>query len=223
MARRLTTLAHAVSSAFAVYTGPNRLRPIPLARPDRVLADRRLDRGFLLSTGEVAVLAGLPTDLAVPGLDRARAKAAPAPVSVPTGGRNTKVLGRAQIGGHAVALPVADARHHLHVLGATGTGKSTLLAHLILGDIAARRAVVLIDPKGDLARDVLDRIPDHAHRTARRSSTPTSPAAAPRSTRSRNAPTPTTTSSSTTSCRSSPRSSNATGDPASTTSCAWPA
>ena len=162
VARRLTTLAHAVSSAFAVYTGPNRLRPIPIARPDRVLADRRLDRGFLLSTGEVAVLAGLPTDLAVPGLDRARAKAAPAPISVPTGGRNTKILGRAQIGGHTVALPVADARHHVHVLGATGTGKSTLLAHLILGDIAARRAVVLIDPEGDLARDVLDRIPDHA-------------------------------------------------------------
>ncbi|MBL8932356.1 MAG: type IV secretion system DNA-binding domain-containing protein [Kineosporiaceae bacterium] len=162
VARRLTTLAHAISSAFAVHTGPNRLRPVPIARPDRVLAERRLGRGFLLSTREVAVLAGLPTDLAVPGLDRARAKAAPAPISVPTGGRNTKILGRAQIGGHTVALPVADARHHLHVLGATGTGKSTLLAHLILGDIAARRAVVLIDPKGDLARDVLDRIPDDA-------------------------------------------------------------
>ena len=133
-----------------------------MTHPDRVLADRRLHRGFLVDTAELAALAGLPTDLAVPGLERARAKTVPAPISVPTGGRGTKVLGRAAVGGHAVALPVADARHHLHVLGSTGVGKSTLLAHLVLDDIHAGRGVVLIDPKGDLARDVQARIPDHA-------------------------------------------------------------
>jgi hypothetical protein len=83
----------------------------------------------------------------------------PAPVAVPVGGRNTKPLGQAQVGGHTVALPVADARHHLHVLGATGSGKSTLMTHLILDDVANRRGVVVIDPKGDLALDVLDRLP----------------------------------------------------------------
>jgi hypothetical protein len=57
---------------------------------------------------------------------------------------------------------VTDSRQHLHVHGSTGVGKSTLLAHLILQDVRARRAVVLIDPKGDLALDVLALLPDDA-------------------------------------------------------------
>jgi hypothetical protein len=158
IARRLTTLAHGISSSFAVYAAGNRLRPVRVAHPDHVLASRALRRGFLVSAPELAALAGLPTDLAVAGLDRARAKTVPAPIAVPSGGRGTKVLGRAAAGGHAVALPVVDARQHVHVLGSTGAGKSTFLAHLILGDIRARRAVVLIDPKGDLAKDVLERL-----------------------------------------------------------------
>ena len=158
IARRLTTLAHGISSAFALYAAGNHFRPVRVAHPDLLLAARPLRRGFLLSASELAALAGLPTDVAVPGLDRARAKTAPAPIAVPTGGRGMKILGRAATGGHAVALPVVDARQHLHVLGSTGAGKSTFLAQLILGDVRARRAVVLIDPKGDLAKDVLDRL-----------------------------------------------------------------
>ena len=61
--------------------------------------------------------------------------------------------------GRRVMLPVADGRHHFHVLGATGSGKSTLLTNLILDDIAAGRGVAVIDPKGDLITDLLDRIP----------------------------------------------------------------
>jgi hypothetical protein len=156
---RLVTHADGIASAFGVYTARNRLRRLPVRDPARVVAGRRLRRGFLLPAGELATIATLPTDVAVPGLDRAGAKPMPAPVAVPTGGRGTKPLGLAQVGGHAVALPVADARHHLHVLGATGTGKSTFLTHLILDDIANRRGVVVIDPKGDLAADVLARLP----------------------------------------------------------------
>jgi hypothetical protein len=159
VARQLRTHMHALASAMAVHDARNRLRRVHLAHPSAVLAARTLRGGFLLSTPELVALAGLPLDVAVAGLDRARAKAVAAPITVPPGGRSTKVLGRAQVGGHSVALPVADARQHLHVLGSTGAGKSTFLTHLILDDIAARRAVVLIDPKGDLARDVLDRLP----------------------------------------------------------------
>jgi hypothetical protein len=58
-----------------------------------------------------------------------------------------------------LALPPERALQHLHVIGPTGTGKSTLLAHLVLQDIAAGRAVVLVEPKGDLVADVLARLP----------------------------------------------------------------
>ena len=156
---RLRTQAQALVAALAVHDARNRLRRVHLARPSAVLDSRVLRTGFLLSGDELAVVAGLPLDVAVAGLDRARARAVAAPIAVPAGGRNMKQLGRAQVGGHAVALPVADARQHVHVLGSTGAGKSTLLTHLILDDIRARRATILIDPKGDLARDVLARLP----------------------------------------------------------------
>ncbi len=157
---RLRAVAARVSAAFAVYTARNQLtHHTRMRQPVATVASCRLGRGFLTSTPELALLAGLPQDLAVPGLDRAHAKPVAPPVLVPTGGRNTKVLGDADPGGHAVALPVADARYHLHILGATGSGKTTLLAELVCQDILGGRGTVVIDPHGDLVLDILDRLP----------------------------------------------------------------
>ena len=159
---RLAGLAHTLASAAATYTRPNRLRRMRMSHPVHVLARRRLRRGFLTTVEELGALAALPQDLAVPGLDRARAKAMPAPTAVPSGGRGVKVLGRAQLGGHAVALHATDARQHVHLVGKTGTGKSTLLLNMVLADVHAHRGVVVIDPRGDLVIDILDRLPAQA-------------------------------------------------------------
>ncbi|WP_433233732.1 type IV secretory system conjugative DNA transfer family protein [Micromonospora sp. CA-248260] len=157
---RLRGIADTLASAFAIHTGRNRLThrarmPAPVA----VLAARRLGPGFLTSAPELAALAALPQDLAVPGLDRARAASMPAPVAVPAGGRGVKMLGDAEIGGHSVGLSVPDARYHMHVIGATGSGKTTLLVNMALDDIKAGRGTVVIDPHGDLVLDILDRLP----------------------------------------------------------------
>jgi len=56
-------------------------------------------------------------------------------------------------------LHLPDRKQHLYIIGQTGTGKSTLLRNLILQDIEAGRGVALLDPHGDLAREVLDGIP----------------------------------------------------------------
>jgi hypothetical protein len=157
--RRLIGLGHTIASAAAAYTGPNRLRRMKMPHPVSTLAGRRLRRGFLATVPELAALAALPQDVAVPGLDRARAKAVPAPVQVSGGGRGVKILGRSQVGNHSVGLKVTDARQHMHVVGKTGVGKSTLLLNLILGDIKAGRGTVVIDPRGDLITDILDRLP----------------------------------------------------------------
>ncbi len=78
--------------------------------------------------------------------------------AVPSAGR---VIGRATFPGRErdLALTPTDSLRHLHALGPTGSGKSTLLLNLITQDIAAGRAVVVIEPKGDLIADVLERIP----------------------------------------------------------------
>ncbi len=60
-----------------------------------------------------------------------------------------------------IGISMSDACRHTHILGPTGTGKSNLLLHLIKADIDAGRSVVLIDPKRDLALDVLAIIPEH--------------------------------------------------------------
>ena len=61
-----------------------------------------------------------------------------------------------------LTLPAREALQHCLIVGPTGSGKSELLAQLILQDINAGRAVVAIDPKGsDLIEAVIDRMPEH--------------------------------------------------------------
>src|SRR3982074_3352153 len=56
-------------------------------------------------------------------------------------------------------LSVADRRRHCHIIGQTGTGKSTLLRNLLVQDIEAGRGCMLLDPHGALAEERLDCIP----------------------------------------------------------------
>jgi hypothetical protein len=84
------------------------------------------------------------------------------PAGVPRTGR---VLGDALVGEvRPVAQGDRDLSRHLLIQGATGVGKSTLIGNLLHYDFAAadRRAVVLIDGKGDgeLLRDALTQVPE---------------------------------------------------------------
>ncbi|GAA5109026.1 type IV secretory system conjugative DNA transfer family protein [Haloechinothrix salitolerans] len=162
-AERIRGRAHAIASAFSTFTEHNYYRRLRLRQPLTVLARRRFRRGDLLSVLELAAIAHLPTDEAIPGVARAGARAVPPPPATPTEGPDIRPLGISDTA-HArpVGLHVSDARHHLHVLGATGSGKSTLLAQMILADADRGRGAVVIDPKGDLITDILTRLPLHA-------------------------------------------------------------
>ncbi|MFE3196312.1 type IV secretory system conjugative DNA transfer family protein [Nocardia sp. NPDC059240] len=153
--------AHALATVFGACADHNFYRRHRSLRLAAALQGRWLGRGDLLSIPELAAIAHLPTDPSVPGLARAGARALAPATEIPVGGAHTKPLGTADAGTgqRPVALRVADARHHLHVFGATGVGKSTLLGNLILDDVEAGRGVMVVDPKGDLVTDVLDRLP----------------------------------------------------------------
>jgi len=58
-----------------------------------------------------------------------------------------------------VSVGLQDRFKHLHIIGATGTGKSTLIANLVLQDIAKGYGSILFDPHGDLIDDIIARIP----------------------------------------------------------------
>ena len=167
--RRLRGLAHSVASAFGIHAERNWWRRKPLFRPARTLALRFCNGGDLLTVAELAAVAHLPLDAAAIGVARAGARVVAPPVRIASSGDGDqlKVLGDADAGpARRVALKVADGRQHTHIMGSTGSGKSTLMARMILDDVTAGRGVVVIDPKGDLIGDLLDRLPEQvAERT----------------------------------------------------------
>jgi hypothetical protein len=151
---------HAIASGFATFGEHNYYRRVRLANPVHAVAERRLAGGDLLSIAELAALAHVPTDEAIPGLQRAGAKAVPPPPGISGEGAGVKPIGISDSGHpRPVGLRVSDARHHLHILGATGSGKSELMARMILDDADAGRGLVVVDPKGDLVQDILMRLP----------------------------------------------------------------
>lgn len=76
------------------------------------------------------------------------------------------VLGRTRFRGHVQAFGLLpdDRLRHVHVIGKTGVGKSTLLANLIIQDLKAGRGLALIDPHGDLVDVVLRHLPARRER-----------------------------------------------------------
>ena len=162
---RLRGLAHGLAASFGVHAERNwwARKPLPNAVP--AMASRFLKSGDLITLGELAAAAHLPQDAGAIGVVRAGARSVAPPPSTPGLGSTcaVKVLGDADAGpARRVAVNVSDSRQHTHILGATGCGKSTLMGRMILDDVEARRGVIVIDPKGDLIADILQRLPTSA-------------------------------------------------------------
>jgi hypothetical protein len=62
-------------------------------------------------------------------------------------------------GGAPVIFSGEERERHIYIVGKSGSGKSTFLYNLAVGDMVAREGVAVIDPHGDLALDILDAIP----------------------------------------------------------------
>lgn len=117
--------------------------------------------GMLLNLEELAVLVRFPdSKVHTPKLrqDTGRTKAAPDTVSA-----GSIVLGENVHAGvsRQVSLTVEQRVRHMHVLGASGTGKSNFLFNLIRKDIERGEGVGLLDPHGDLVDRVMGIIPEH--------------------------------------------------------------
>jgi hypothetical protein len=148
-------------SAPGVRLLPRRLPRGVTTRRLKRLATPLVSFPVLLTPPELLALVGWPLGSpAVPGLVvGASPQLAPTP-SVPHRGR---VLGRATAGrGRAVAQSLRGAMEHTLCVAPTGTGKTWMAASLALGDIAAGRGVLVVDPKGGLVRAIAERLPEAA-------------------------------------------------------------
>lgn len=162
---RAWDLAAAVTTSLAAFSSPTGNQLIPLAHDDarELAADirRRETRrsGMLLSVSELATLVHPPaSSIRVPALRRPVQRTQGAPEGVH---RSGLFLGSNEHRGKRVPVSLStEARsRHIHVIGASGTGKSTLLLSLVLQDIAAGRGVAVLDPHGDLVEEILARVP----------------------------------------------------------------
>jgi len=133
------------------------------SRHPSVVADARVPWRFplRLNVREVAGLSGWPvsstSDLPVV---RQHSRLLPPSSEIASTGR---VVGESSFPGRERPLAVTptDSLRHTYVLGPSGVGKSTLLSRLIAADMAAGRAVVVVEPKSDLIAEVLAHVPRH--------------------------------------------------------------
>jgi hypothetical protein len=127
------------------------------------LADRHLPLlrfPLILNAKELAGLLAFPLGAHLPGLPQVTARQLPPAIHMPHAGTVLATSTYPGMTNRPLALTTGDRLRHAWVLGPTGTGKSTLLANLIAQDMRAGRAVLVLDPKGDLITDVLDRVPE---------------------------------------------------------------
>jgi hypothetical protein len=156
--RRLTAAFHVVNAPGAHLAR----RPVPNRLVGRRMATHAIPivaYAATLNSVELTSVLGFPIGTPqLPGLVLGGCRQLAPAADIPRVGR---VLARATFPGaeHALALTPTEALRHLHVLGPTGVGKSVLLTNCIVQDMKAGFSVVVIDPKGDLITDVLDRVP----------------------------------------------------------------
>jgi hypothetical protein len=157
-------LVRSVGAGLRVFSGENGvgLRSVWFfaGRFDRQVEARQFPLGggaMLLTAEELAGLWHVPSG-GPPQLEALRVPALPVPRLLAA---DARTIGIANWGSdrRQVGISVIDARSHLHLLGSTGTGKTTALQNLALQDIVAGRGVAVLDPKGDLVRGLLERIP----------------------------------------------------------------
>lgn len=165
---RAWQLAKRVGGALGQIGNPSSNELIALSNedyPDSIHSQDLLRRethrsGFLLNSEELVSLVHPPsTVVRAPRLkrDQRRTKAAP---MVALG--HSLGLGENTHGGatRTVTLSTEHRLRHTHVVGASGTGKSTLLLSLIMQDMEQGQGIAVLDPHGDLVDDVLARVPE---------------------------------------------------------------
>ncbi len=164
---RAWEIARSLGLGIRIVADPAGNELIPLANdgyPDDAHEYDLLDRvsrrsGMILSSEELAMLVHPPSSsVVIEQLERwvRKTKAAP---KIAHG--NRLVLGRNVHGANETLVTVSPEQRsrHMHLIGASGTGKSTLLLTMTLQDLANGDGVGVLDPHGDLVEAVLARIP----------------------------------------------------------------
>ena len=124
------------------------------------------EKGTVMNIEELASVYHFPMQsVESSAISWAGSKKGDAPFNLPlkdeTDPKDMTVLGKTDFRNSSkeFGVKVDDRKRHIYVIGKSGTGKSTLLENMIIGDIQAGRGVVVVDPHGELADKIVDSIP----------------------------------------------------------------
>lgn len=133
----------------------------------RYLDERETD---IINIEELASIFHLPNEsVKTPNISWAKSRKLEFPLNLPMLGANEKGRAGVRILGYTdyrnIHIPFGvkdeDRRRHMYLLGKTGTGKSTFMKNLIIGDILEGKGLAVLDPHGELVEEILDIIPEH--------------------------------------------------------------
>ena len=166
---RLLQLARDLAGSLRVFANPNGNALIPLRNDDYpfevhvedVIRRQSRRSGMILNSDELISFVHLPSSaVRSPVFQRQTAKTKAAPAIVHQRGL---LLGTNEHAGEPVEvrLSAEQRTRHTHIIGASGTGKSTLLFNLIRQDIENGEGLAVLDPHGDLIDKVLGIIPSN--------------------------------------------------------------
>jgi hypothetical protein len=164
---RVLQLTRDLAGSLRVFAHPGGNELIPLHNDDYpfdehiedVLRRQTRRTGMLLSSDELTGFVHIPSSaVRSPAFERQSTKTKPAPSIVQQRGL---LLGENDHAGETsfVCLSSEQRTRHTHIIGASGTGKSTLLFNLIRQDIENGEGVAVLDPHGDLIDRILEIIP----------------------------------------------------------------
>ena len=114
------------------------------------------------SSAELATIFHLPYEAEnISQLIEFSSKKAPPPLNLPSGKKDTTMFGVSNFQDRKIEFGIKkeDRRRHLYIIGKTGMGKSKMLELLIKSDIEKNHGVILLDPHGDLLKNVCNYIP----------------------------------------------------------------
>jgi hypothetical protein len=122
-----------------------------------------LSNNPILSASEIAGLFHFPTALnQTEDIVKSKSTSLPAPLSLKQSDKPYDIFFAQNTFAETITpigLTKDERRRHVYVLGATGMGKTTLLATMIREDIKNGKGVCVIDPHGNLIEQILPLIP----------------------------------------------------------------
>lgn len=115
------------------------------------------DKKFLLSTEELASIFHIPINVKDPRINYLTKPELP----LPSIGRaqNGIAVGYLKYSGEKISVSLEDLTRHIYLIGASGTGKTSLLINMISQAQERGYCIHVIDPHGDMAYDLVECMP----------------------------------------------------------------